>query len=443
MRAGSIPQPIDPIHGTGADVRQLRRALRLTLGDLSDKSEISETTLKKIEAGKPTRPGSLRRAIEALNQYLVAALEKSSRASAAGAELGCQWLQLPTQQWNRDFMGPASLLNAEFRTVPFHGADREEELARLIDWCRTTHPLGIRVYNGPGGIGKTRLALELCHALLKRSRGEWTTGFLVANGFRPGTNPWASLANRSGGVLVVVDYAGSAEMEESLRTLLANLRAGPLRIRLLLLDRDDLFLNRLRENKAARAVLSAATVQTQGFSLRLPPVAASPSERAEAFDIARKAFARELRLPEPTGPIPALKGKAYEQVLFLHMRALSSVYGKESSDREASILSHVLDRERQHWSARAERLGLERRYLPAIEAAVCSIGLNGGADSLTAAERVLAEVNLLKGESPVTLNIFARLLRECYPAGDTGIAPLQPDRLREFLEDRFLRRKVR
>jgi hypothetical protein len=58
------------------------------------------------------------------------------------------------------------------RKVPFVG--REAELARLLDVAFANSDVAWWLVTGPGGMGKSRLALELCH----RAGACWRTGFL-------------------------------------------------------------------------------------------------------------------------------------------------------------------------------------------------------------------------------------------------------------------------
>ena len=63
--------------------------------------------------------------------------------------------------------GPAGLLDPRRGLVDFIG--RERELAGLLEWCEEDRPHGVRLVTGPGGIGKTRLSVELC-ARLEQAR---------------------------------------------------------------------------------------------------------------------------------------------------------------------------------------------------------------------------------------------------------------------------------
>ena len=69
---------------------------------------------------------------------------------------------------------PSYLLDAKREVVPFHG--RTQELADLDAWAEKDQPLAVRLYEAPGGMGKTRLLHQLCHDLNDKG---WITGFLA------------------------------------------------------------------------------------------------------------------------------------------------------------------------------------------------------------------------------------------------------------------------
>jgi len=70
-------------------------------------------------------------------------------------------------------MPPGALLRADFEVVPF--LYRIRELAELKKWCNAKPWFGLRLYTGAGGMGKTRLALELCEKLVEE---HWRAGIL-------------------------------------------------------------------------------------------------------------------------------------------------------------------------------------------------------------------------------------------------------------------------
>lgn len=345
------------------------------------------------------------------------------------------WLQFPEREWLRQCHGPGALLTADYHVVPFHGQRSWGELNRLVAWCQQPTRIGLRIYKGGGGMGKTRLAVELCQMLAKPENGLWTGGFAQRAHFPKASSPWARLRDLSHPLVVVVDYAGEEEKTRMVSQLLLHLNACPApKLRLLFLERDDLWLDRLHESRAAREILLGPLLARAGDDEAhlLPPVAISATERAESFRLAAKAFGIRLGLKSPGDAARELGGKLYESVLYIHIQALLAVLGTETLGKIA-ILRHLLGRERDYWKSRLETLGLSAGLLPAVEQAVLELSAHNGAPDLSSARRVLEAVELLKDQSQGVRRQIATLLRECYPLGKTGIGQLQPDELKHYL----------
>jgi hypothetical protein len=84
------------------------------------------------------------------------------------------------------------------RVLPFIGRDAEiNKLAEFLGHPK--QPFRWMVLHGSAGVGKSRLALELCLAL----RNEWHAGFLPHDGDEPDWGRWQPLIP----TLIVVDYA--------------------------------------------------------------------------------------------------------------------------------------------------------------------------------------------------------------------------------------------
>src|SRR4051812_35358695 len=128
--------------------------------------------------------------------------------------------------------GPSFLLRSEYRIIPFHG--RHDELAALTAWHTADEQIGVRLITGPGGQGKTRLALELITGAVEQG---WLAGRL-----RPGCDEetlW-DLCGTGDDILVVIDYA---DTQPALLTTLFRAaderQEGSGRLRLLLLARSS------------------------------------------------------------------------------------------------------------------------------------------------------------------------------------------------------------
>ena len=158
----------------------------------------------------------------------------------ASAELDAR-LRLETPPRPQDGDGPTLVLPATDASVswlPFSArattlVGREVELAQLDGFLRSDQKVAWLLVAGPAGTGKSRLALELCHAV----RPEWDAGFLSrTDRFRQ----WPHF-RPSRPTLLVIDYiAGRADEAGALVLDLARSASYlPSPVRILLLEREQ------------------------------------------------------------------------------------------------------------------------------------------------------------------------------------------------------------
>jgi hypothetical protein len=333
-------------------------------------------------------------------------------------------LALPVQAYHPGLSPPGALLRADTdRPVPFHG--RQVELDELIAWSGSQAQLAVRLITGAGGMGKTRLLIELCRRLQRQG---WRVGFLDARAAPASDEPWDRLAKGADPLLVVIDYAENrrAQVGAFLRAALANLGQRSIRLTLLARAADDWWDALRREGDGVGDVLAGPG--TSRMALR--GLATDPPARRESYVLAAGHFSAILNQPIVVAE-PDFGDASFERALILHMTALAAVEGVQVKG-EQGILGHALDRERRFWTHRGADLGLPPLYERAILQAMAILTLAGGSPDRQSAVARVSGLSILAGEKPAVIEAIVGLLHETYQ-GDRWIDPLLPDLLGEHL----------
>ncbi len=116
---------------------------------------------------------------------------------------------------------------------------REALLASLLAWLETGAAVSVHALIGPGGIGKTHLARELCRRIDPPEGGGAWTASIISGFCATAMAAWATRGDADARpALLAVDNAAAAH--EALAALLDRLAAAPPRqkLRILLLERD-------------------------------------------------------------------------------------------------------------------------------------------------------------------------------------------------------------
>jgi len=237
-----------------------------------------------------------------------------------------------------------ALLSADAGVSDFAG--RERELAELAHWLDEPAESGpdvrVLLITGPGGEGKTRLALEL---LTRCKAGGWTGGVLLPNA---GADPPAAVTHPGRPLLLVVDYAAARGSEiAGLGQTIVRARPG-VPVRLLLLARtegqwwsdlalalaDDLpgleaddppvrrgLLRPLKPLLAAGSRETAPAAMFSATATRLAPLLTRFTARTAA----------ELRQIAADMPVPALAAARSGHVLTVQMAALAALLNAATS----------------------------------------------------------------------------------------------------------------
>lgn len=326
--------------------------------------------------------------------------------------------------WDPRF-SPNAVLKADLGIVDFHLRDRE--MADLQSWCRGPGNCLVRLITGPGGMGKTRLAHELCRILAGEG---WRAGLVTDAACLAPDTSIEEILEPDGPLLLVVDYAESRTPFLA-RLLREMVRRGARPYRVLLLSRRRYtWWERLQAEGPPELLQS----QTAVSIYPLKALAARLPERQETFRLAYRCFADFLQIPgESPGRnrSPNLSGREFELVLLLHIHALASVQGGTGEGRE-QILDGCLMREQDHWRRQLRSAGLTEELAEGIAVLVAAIYRCGGAADPETARRWLGQVGVLADQPRLVQEQILRILATTYP-GAEFIARLQPDLVGEHL----------
>jgi len=314
--------------------------------------------------------------------------------------------------------------------VPFHF--REDDLDDLRGWCGTheLHRCKVRLYLGAGGMGKTRLALQLCEEKLKE---KWRAGFLNYHRVKEGGVDWAGLLQDRSPLLLVCDYA--QHHRDELRAVLSALaKDEPPCKRVMLLARDaGGWWTNLKIETAPGRLLG----NEQEVVHRLKPVApvSNQAARQESFAKAAAAFATALGQEIPVVPKRSLQAPYYDRVLLLHMDALATIEGAQV-EGEDGIRDYILNREQRFWAEGLKAHGLPERLLEGIWQTMSAVTYAQGITTRDDGLELLRVLPFFEGQTVDVLHAVNHMLHETYPGDHHWIPPVQPDPLGERLIER-------
>jgi len=317
----------------------------------------------------------------------------------------------------------ARLLDPRREVVGFVG--RERELAELAAWCQDDQAGRLRLVTGPGGVGKTRLAVELADRMRKAG---WR-----AERIADGSEAEAISALRAvtpGRALLTVDYAETRAGLQQMLSALAGELGRDVRVLLLARSAGDWWDQLgVAEPAVWDLVQSARPAQ-----LSLSAAVAADLPDADVVALAVRSFARELGVP---GKTVEIGGGGRRRVLDLHAAALVAVLGQADTTTVrvnlGGVLGELLRHEQHFWYDSARAFGLgdgQDGTTPAVLRQIVAAGCLLGAASPAEARALPGRV---PGMSPSVK--IAGWLRVLYPPdpGETGwIGSLQPDRLAEL-----------
>jgi tetratricopeptide (TPR) repeat protein len=342
----------------------------------------------------------------------------------------------------------ADLLLPRYRLVPYTGKAFRQTLEDLLAWARGLEaarpPVGLRIYIGPGGAGKTRLLIEAGEALRREG---WWTGFLRAgrlNSDKARMNVRLLTADARP-TLLIADYIAN-RLDEA-RTLLREAaracreRTAPLA--LVLLERafpewlqKDLQDYTDPEYVGWPAFLGLPTVEKTPRALP----ALDPEDRRALF---REARARLAALLQADGRSLPDYDELPESPLHVLLLALLTAAG-ERVDRPADperVLECAWSRERAAWERHLDEL-LQGQPEPRRR---CALEIVEDLSVLATLGRPFpskkAVADFLEAHSDsfepihgVAWRELANLLPKLFPRAEKGvIPPIVPDPLADFV----------
>jgi hypothetical protein len=344
-------------------------------------------------------------------------------------------------------VSPTELLQAKFEVVGY--LDATGIRADLVNWCagnsRTTAG---RLIHGPGGLGKTRLMMEVAASL--RQQG-WVAGFFDRSHEQVEVTlkqRWQALDQliahgEDKGLLIVLDYAEGRQDE--VRQIAVRLSARPESdtrlIRLVLLARSaGEWWTTLHDDTPEVQNLFHNTDSHPGV-IALPAISTG-QQRLDLFNGSLKAFAPLLG--EQGYALPADEpaqerrrriesGIGYTRPLAIQMEALlwlASAAPEAGATGVDELLRRVLGLERTHWKKLIGALDDERTR--DMARGVAQVTAVQGVPSPGSTERLLMADDFYKGHrtARVAVDPVVRNLCRVYGKPDGGVSRLEPDLIR-------------
>ncbi|MDC0722498.1 tetratricopeptide repeat protein [Nannocystis bainbridge] len=357
------------------------------------------------------------------------------RNSATRVRTGYDDILSPGTATLPDDPSPSRLLHPSYEVVKFFRAGRKDILAELDEWCTTGKAVQGRLVHGPGGFGKTRLAIEWTRDL--RERG-WAAGFLHAHVVEDWFDRVVGLGMP---VAVVIDYAESrAELRQLLAPVLQYASARvklPVRILLLARGVDDWWQALLEGDESRRAFLTAVP------PVPLRPLADGSEVRVEVFRAAAAEFAARRGRTAPTVS-RALTDPIFDRALYIHMAALAAVDELDLQPprkaEEEPLLAAILEHEERFWDERQKRHDRQHRlHVERARRLVAAATLRGGLPTREVANAIGTRLRAADED-------LLMLLHDVYGAPGSGggpgtyVGPLEPDLLGEGMVRRTYRR---
>ncbi|NFV80365.1 hypothetical protein [Magnetospirillum aberrantis] len=319
---------------------------------------------------------------------------------------------------------PRDALDARYRVVPL--MHRDKEMKGWLEWARGANRTRSRLLTGDGGMGKTRLLIEVCEAL--RADG-WCTGFLLE-----GVNSAALQRQLTGSqpFLIVVDYA--ERRASDIETLCEALRTTRSKVMLVMLARND---GRWREDIVTGGGAAANALDDEdGLQiLQLEPAVPLKAEHARAaredvFFKALQAFGFNDIIP--TDHPPDFADPKYDRILLLLLEAWAIAFGQPGSRR--TPIQAVLDREQRYLKSLAPD-GIPQRTMMEVLAWIY-YARDAAIPARRDALKLLKECPSLEGQPTAVIDKLVDIFHDIYP-GPHFLNPIQPDLIGHAVMEKY------
>lgn len=334
-------------------------------------------------------------------------------------------LSLPQSSWSPSSgMAASVLLKASEEVVPFD-TNRQADLDKLFNWItEDKYPLAVRLIKGQGGVGKTRLASELCKQLKKQ---DWNAGFYGNNEEITLAMLWNNCCANQKNNVIVIDYAEtrSKEILSLIKLIVQTQQVNKTRLLLLARDSGEWWDNLAAKDTVSEDILSCPA--TTG-PYTLSPLYNSLDERKRGFQIALSAFSKVLGVSSPIVN-PDLLGKHFDKPLFIQMAALLALRGEQPKSSDG-ITRAVLNHEQRYWAATLANAKINQD----VSLAKKLLALVTLAGNFQTARQAFSYWELLD-DANISLANFSKVfncLVPLYP-GSQGLQAIKPDLLGEEL----------
>ena len=396
--------------------------------------------LESVEAQQGEQAKETREAHAGQNRILTALAQRWDREQTKAV---FNWLWLP-QRTESVVQKPSFLFDAKSGVLPFRG--RDDCLESIQAWCDAAGRFDLRIYRGPGGIGKTALLLKACHQL---SRQGWLAR-LCLGGPDSDLDVLMEALSQFQKLFLLVDYANEWDAGQLRGLLSAVLRSrtghGNAKTRVVFVVREvghwwHSFVTDtdgpLKQHLSRCGVAGATGPDYLGHSVA-PLYAGAPASRGRLFMASCQVLAPLLGGVVPSKVEVDLAAPLFDRVLYLHMAAYAATLGSQLEDEE-ELLDYVLQREHTFLRRQAAAEGLEAAVSelddwtePAgIEMALAAATLARGFTTRREAEDVLGALAYV--ESLAEAHRIGHFLRQLYPSETAWVGGLGPDLLGEHL----------